>query len=105
MMRFADANARRRITRGAGIRYVRGRSGSRRCSAASATGAKPYMIAVALVTTETSWFHDLNGPNATQPTTNATPIENTGTPCLFVDASLLGISFSSPSAYDRRAEV
>ena len=63
------------------------------------------MIAVAAVTTSTSSFHDLNGPNATQPITAATRIPTIGTPWAFVFLSALGISRSSPSAYDRRAVV
>ena len=63
------------------------------------------MIAVAAVTTSTSSFHDLNGPNATHPTTAAIRMPTTGTPAWFVFVSARGISRSSPSAYDRRAVV
>src|SRR5258706_13406472 len=105
MMRFAEQNAAGSSTVGTGARYGRGRSGSILRSVASAIGAKPYMIAVAPVTTSTSCFQLLNGPNATQPTTAPTRIDTTGTPFLFVVASAFGISGSSPRAYDRRAVV
>src|SRR5579862_4073398 len=105
MMKFAEQNDAGRSTDGIGTRYVRGRSGSRRCKVASASGANAYMIAVAPVTTCTRSLQLLYGPNARQPTTAATRIDTTGTPSLFVVASALGISRSSPSAYDRRALV
>src|SRR5689334_21947403 len=105
MIRFAAQNAVGSMTTGSGTRYARGRSGSSLCSAASEIGAKPYMIAVDAVTTATSAFQLLNGPSAMQPTTNAISVETTGTPFLFVFESTLGISRSSPSAYDRRAVV
>ena len=63
------------------------------------------MIAVAEVTTLTSAVQLLNGPNAMQPTTAATRIEMTGVPFALVFASALGISRSSPIAYDRRDAV
>src|SRR6185295_7236916 len=102
MIRFAQQNAAGSRIFGAGTRYVRGRVASTRCSAASDTGANAYMIATAPVTTATSAFQLLNGPSASVPTTAATRIDVTGTPFEFVEASALGISRSSPSAYDRR---
>src|ERR1700760_500578 len=105
MVRFAEQNAAGRTIFGIGTRYARGRSGSRRCSVASDTGAKAYMIAVVPVKTSTSWFQLLNGPNAMQPIADATRIDTTGTPLAFVFASTLGISRSWPSAYDSRADV
>src|SRR5258706_4747262 len=105
MIRFAEQNAAGSTSFGIGTRYERGRSGSSLCSAASATGANAYMIAVVSVTTLTSAFQLLNGPNAAQPTIAATMIETTGTPFAFVFASTLGISRSWPSAYDSRADV
>src|SRR5262245_32787204 len=105
MMRFAEQNAVGSSTSGIGIRYVRGRSRSSLWSAASDSGANAYMIAVAPVMTLTSALQLLNGPNARQPTTAPTRIDTTGTPFLLVLASALGISCSSPSAYDSRAVV
>src|SRR3569832_1979211 len=105
MFWFAEQNAAGYASHGSGTRYARSRLPSSLCSAWSDIGANPYMIAVALVTTSTRSFQLLKGPNATQPTTAATRIENTGTPFAFVFASALGISRSSPSAYDRRADV
>ena len=61
-------------------------------------GANAYMMAVAPVTTFTSSFQLLNGPNAAMPTTAATRIETHGTPRLSVLASALGISRSCPMA-------
>src|SRR5882724_6132470 len=63
------------------------------------------MIAVAPVITLTSALQLLNGPNATDPTTAATIMETTGTPLRFVVASAVGISRSSPRAYESRAVV
>src|ERR1043166_1732719 len=105
MIRFAQQNAAGSSSRGNGTRYERGRPPSTRCSAARETGANEYMMAVAAVTTATSAFQLLNGPKASTPTTAATKIETTGPPSLFVLASAVGISRSSPSAYDRRADV
>src|SRR5690348_9573468 len=105
MIRLAEANAIGRMSDGIGTRYDRGRCGSIFRSAASDNGANAYMMAVAPVTTLTSAFQLLNGPNASSPTTAATRMETTGTPFLFVDASAVGISCSSPSAYDSRADV
>src|SRR5437773_7048310 len=105
MMRFAEQNAAGSNTRGHGMRYARGRAPSSFCNAASESGANAYMIAVAAVTTLTSAFQLLNGPNARHPTTAATRIDATGTPFALVLASALGISRSSPSAYDSRADV
>src|SRR5580765_1824255 len=105
MIRFAQQNAAGSTSRGIGTRYERGRRLSTLCSAASETGAKAYMIAVAPVTTLTSAFQLLNGPKASVPTTAANRIDTTGTPSLFVVASAVGISRSSPSAYDSRADV
>src|SRR5215467_6058509 len=98
MIKFAEQNAIGRTNEGSGTRYGRGRPASTFCSAARETGANAYMIAVAPVTTLTSAFQLLNGPNASNPTTAATRIETTGTPFLFVVASALGISRSSPIA-------
>src|SRR5512144_2414511 len=105
MIRLAEQNAAGSKTPGNGTRYARGRAPSSLWSAASDSGANAYMMAVAPVTTPTSAFQLLNGPNARQPTTAATTIDITGTPLAFVFASALGISRSSPSAYDSRAEV
>src|SRR2546425_2596720 len=105
MMRFAQQNAAGSRIFGIGRRYDRGRLPSTRWSAASDSGANAYMIAVAAVTTATSAFQLLNGPKASVPTTAATRIDVTGTPFLFVLASAVGISRSSPSAYDSRADV
>src|SRR5713101_333743 len=63
------------------------------------------MIAVAPVTTLTSAFQLLNGPNASDPITEPTIMDTTGTPLRFVVASALGISRSSPRAEERRAVV
>src|SRR5580765_16854 len=105
MIRLAEQNAIGRTSDGNGTRYERGRRASTLRSAARDTGANAYMIAVAPVTTLTSAFQLLNGPNASSPTTAATRIDTTGTPLAFVDASAVGISLSSPSAYDKRADV
>src|SRR5438309_10086980 len=105
MIRFAQQNAAGSTTRGMGVRYDRGRPPSTRCSAASDTGANAYMIAVAPVTTLTNALQLLNGPNASDPMTAATRMDTTGTPLLLVEASAVGISRSSPRAYDRRAVV
>src|ERR1051326_2419557 len=105
MIKLAEQNATGRTIDGSGTRYDRGRCPSTLRSAASDTGANAYMMAVAPVTTLTSAFQLLNGPNASMPTTAATRIETTGTPLLFVDDNALGISRTSPSAYDRRADV
>src|SRR4051812_17816346 len=105
MIKFAEQNAAGSSSFGTGTRYERGRALSRRCSAASDTGANAYMIAVVSVTTSTRSFQLLNGPKAAQPTMAATMIENTGTPFGLVLARMLGISRSCPSAYDSRAEV
>jgi hypothetical protein len=98
MIRFAEQNATGSTSVGIGTRYDRGRSPSTLWSAASDTGAKAYMMAVAPVTTLTRALQLLNGPNASDPTTAATRMENTGTPLWFVVASALGISRSSPRA-------
>src|SRR3954452_3910982 len=105
MIKFAEQNAAGSTRPGRGTRYDRGRPGSIRCRAASERGANAYMIAVAPVTTLTSAFQLLNGPNASVPITAANRIDATGTPFLFVVASAVGISRSSPSAYDSRADV
>src|SRR5579864_6827860 len=98
MMRLAEQNARGSTSVGIGTRYDRGRSPSTLWSAASDTGAKAYMIAVAPVTTLTSALQLLNGPNASAPMTDATRTDTTGTPLSFVVARALGISRSSPRA-------
>src|SRR3978361_449304 len=105
MIRLAEQNAAGRTSHGMGTWYDRDRAPSTLCSAASATGAKAYMIAVDPVATLTSALQLLNGPNARQPTTAATRTDTTGTPLSLVVASAPGISGSSPSAYDRRAVV
>src|SRR3569623_2860759 len=105
MIRLAEQNAAGNASHGSGTRYARSRLPSSLCSAWSDIGANPYMMAVALVTTSTRSFQLLNGPTAKQPTTAATRIENTGTPFAYVFARAHGISRSSPSAYDRRADV
>src|SRR5437870_12923529 len=105
MIRFAEQNAAGSKIFGAGTRYARCLVGSSLCSDASEIGANPYMIAVDAVTTPTSSFQLLNGPNARQPMTAPNRIDTTGTPFLFVLDSVLGISRSLPSAYDRRAVV
>src|SRR5665213_476391 len=105
MIRFALQNAAGSTRPGMGTRYDRARRPSILCSAASDTGANEYMIAVAPVTTLTSEFQLLNGPNASVPTTAAHRIDTTGTPFVSVVASADGISRSSPSAYDSRADV
>src|SRR5690242_12111328 len=63
------------------------------------------MIAVAKVMTLTRARQLLNGPKATHPTTAATRMDTTGTPLWFVAVSAVGISRSSPSAYESRAVV
>src|SRR3984957_1366543 len=98
MIRLAEQNAAGSTSAGVGTRYDRGRPLSTLWSAASDTGAKAYMIAVAPVTTLTSALQLLNGPNASDPTTAATRMDTTGTPLLLVVASAVGISRSSPSA-------
>src|SRR5512133_1882879 len=98
MIRFAEQNAAGSRRPGRGTRYGRGRCPSTRRNAASETGANAYMIAVAAVTTLTSAAQLLYGPSARHPITDATTIENTGTPLRLVDASADGISRSSPSA-------
>src|SRR5664279_3161178 len=105
MMRFAEQKAVGSRIFGAGIRYGRVRSLSVLCRAARATGANAYMTAVAPVTTLTSLFQLGNGPNAISPTTAASRIDHTGTPRLSTLARTLGISDSSPRAYDSRALV
>src|SRR5215471_17550356 len=105
MIKLAEQNAIGRTNQGSGTRYERARPASTLCNAAREMGANAYMMAVAAVTTLTSAFQLLNGPNASSPTTAATRIETTGTPFLLVEASALGISRSSPSAYDKRALV
>src|ERR1700724_33277 len=98
MIRLAEQNARGSTSAGSGTRYDRGRSPSTLWSAASDTGAKAYMIAVAPVTTLTSALQVLNGPNASDPTIAATRMDTTGTPLRFVVANAAGISRSSPRA-------
>src|SRR5258708_22051191 len=98
MIRLAEQKAAGRTSAGMGTRYERGRPPSTFWSAANDTGAKAYIMAVAAVTTLTSAFQLLNGPNAIVPITAATRMETTGTPLLFVEASALGISRSSPRA-------
>src|SRR5438477_11155682 len=105
MIRLAEQKAAGSTISGMGTRYERGRRPSIFWSAASDTGAKAYMIAVAPVTTLTKACQLLYGPKATNPMPAATRIDATGTPLLFVVASTLGISRSSPSAYERRADV
>ena len=104
MIRLAEQKAAGSASFGIGTRYDRRRPPSTLCSAASDSGAKAYMMAVAAVTTLTREFQLLNGPNATEPTTAAVRMETTGTPFLVV-ASAVGISRSSPRAYESRAVV
>src|SRR5216684_2738143 len=98
MIRLAEQKAARSESAGTGTREDRGRAPSTLWSDASDTGAKAYMIAVAPVTTLTSAFQLLNGPNASDPITEPTIMDTTGTPLRFVVASALGISRSSPRA-------
>src|SRR2546426_4027287 len=98
MIRLAEQKAAGTSTAGMGTRYARGRPPSTLWSAASDTGAKAYMIAVAAVKTLTSAVQLLNGPRARHPTIAATSMDRTGTPLWFVVASAVGISRSSPSA-------
>src|SRR2546421_6124588 len=84
MIRLAQQNAAGSRILGIGTRYERGRPASMRCSAASDTGAKAYMMAVAAVTTATSAFQLLKGPNARMPTTAATMIEGTADALLYL---------------------
>src|SRR2546429_9638871 len=105
MIRLAEQKAAGTSSAGIGTRYERGRPPSTLWSAASDTGAKAYMIAVAKVITLTSAAQLLNGPKARHPTTAATRMDTTGTPFRFVVASAVGISRSSPRAYERRDVV
>src|SRR5205807_10511243 len=105
MIRLAEQKAAGTSSAGIGTRYERGRPPSTLWSAASDTGAKAYMIAVAPVTTLTSALQLLNGPNASDPMMAPTIMDTTGTPFLFVVANAAGISRSSPRAYERRAVV
>src|SRR3989440_12563292 len=98
MIRLAEQKAAGTSSAGIGTRYDRGRPASTLWSAASDTGAKAYMIAVAPVITLTSALQLLNGPNASEPTTAATMMDTTGTPLRFVVARAVGISRSSPRA-------
>src|SRR5205807_8858410 len=98
MIRLAEQKAAGTSSAGLGTRYDRGRSPSTLWSAASDTGAKAYMIAVAPVITLTSALQLLKGPNASDPTTAPTIMDTTGTRFLFVVARAVGISRSSPRA-------
>src|ERR1700675_1907673 len=98
MIKLAEQKAAGSTSPGMGTRYDRGRPPSTLWSAASDTGAKAYMIAVAPVITLTSALQLLNGPNASDPTTAPTIMDTTGTPLRFVVASAVGISRSSPRA-------
>src|SRR5215475_16189211 len=105
MIRLAEQNAAGNRSRGTGTRYDLGRRPSTFCNAANDTGANAYIIAVAPVITPTSALQLLNGPRAKTPTTADRMIETTGTPLSLVVANAVGISRSSPRAYDRRAVV
>src|ERR1041384_8554491 len=98
MIKLAEQNAAGRTTFGMGTRYGRGRWPSTFCSAAKATGANAYIIAVAPVMTVTSELQLLNGPNATHPIIDAIRIEIHGTPLPLVLVKAPGISRSSPKA-------
>src|SRR5882757_9106739 len=98
MIRLAEQKAAGRTSAGVGTRYDRGRAPSTFCSAASDTGAKAYMIAVAPVTTLTSALQLLYGPKPRHPMIDPTRMDTTGTPLSLVVASALGISRSSPRA-------
>src|SRR6478752_6188351 len=104
MIRFAPQNAAGAITRGIGVLYGRSRSPSHFRSAANDTGANAYMIAVASVTSPTTEAQLGNGRNTISPMTNASRIDQLGTPRLLVSVSLSGSASSFPSAYDRRAD-
>src|SRR5580698_6586574 len=97
MIRLAEQKAAGSTSLGIGTRYDRRRPPSTLCSAASDSGANAYMMALAAVTTLTSAFQLLNGPNAAEPTTAAARMESTGTPFM-VGASAVGISRTSPIA-------
>src|SRR2546430_14570513 len=98
MIKLAEQKAAGRTTFGMGTRYGRGRWPSTLCSAAKATGANAYIIAVAPVMTVTSELQLLNGPSATHPISDATRIEIHGTPLRLVFVRATGISRSSPNA-------
>src|ERR1700712_3397502 len=90
MISFAAMNDRGAMTPAAGILYGRTRSGSALRSAASVSGANPYMITVADVTSETSDCQLGNGRNAMIPTMNATTVDTPGMPRLEIFDSPLG---------------
>src|SRR5581483_2101086 len=98
MIRLAEQNAAGRTSLGIGTRYERGLSPSTLCSAASAIGAKAYIMAVAPVMTVTSALQLLKGPRAMDPIIDATRIEIQGTPRVLVLVRAAGISRSSPNA-------
>ena len=80
MISLAAMNDSGAMTPAAGIWYGRTRSGSALRSAARVSGANPYMITVADVTSETSDCQLGKGRNAMIPTTNATAVETHGMP-------------------------
>src|SRR6187549_628422 len=105
MIRFAKMKPAGFKNKGKGIRYGRGRSGSFSCRAAAAIGANAYMIAVADVTSPMSELQLGKGRNASSPITKASRMDPTGTLRFDVLVSQSGITSSSPSAYEMRAEV
>src|SRR3954469_20844266 len=102
MIRFAKMNPRGFKSRGNGIRYGRGRSGSFSCKAAAAIGANAYMMAVADVTSPINELQLGNGRNASRPITKASRMEPTGTLRFDVLVSQSGMTSSSPRAYEIR---
>src|ERR1700760_864958 len=80
MISFAAMKDSGAMNPAAGILYGRSRSGSALRSAASVSGANPYMITVADVTSETSDCQLGNGRNAMMPTTKATTVDTQGMP-------------------------
>src|SRR6476661_6882491 len=107
-MKFAATNASGLSTEAAGRRNGRCRPASTRRRAPRATGAKPYMIAVAEVTRPTSDCQLGNGRNAISPTMNASRIEVSGTPRRLTLARADGgtdIQQAGPGGGDDRVDV
>src|SRR6185437_524290 len=98
MIRFAEMNPTGFSTVGHGIRYGRGRSGSRLLSAARDTGANAYMMAVASVMMLTIEFQLGNGAKQISPMTNATRTDTHGMPRLLTLVSASGSTSSLPIA-------
>src|ERR1700712_3676841 len=90
MISLAAMNESGARTPAAGIRYGRCRSGSALRSAASVSGANPYMITVAEVTSETRDCQLGNGRNAMIPTMKATTVDTQGMPRLEIFDSPFG---------------